>query len=127
MTIRIPVAWGELHDKITILEIKAVELDRPEALANVRRELADLIAERDRFAAPDGLASLVAELARVNRTLWTVEDDIRDCERRQDFGPAFIALARSVYRTNDKRAHLKRQITALYGEGLREEKSYTAY
>ncbi len=127
MTIRIPVAWGELHDKITILEIKAVELDRPEALANVRRELADLVAERNRFATPDGLAPLVAELARVNRTLWTVEDDIRDCERRQDFGPVFVALARSVYRTNDKRAALKREITALYGEGLREEKSYAAY
>ena len=127
MTIRIPVAWGELHDKITILEIKAVELDRPEALANVRRELADLIAERDRFAAPDGLAPLVAELARINRTLWTIEDDIRECERRQDFGAAFIALARAVYRTNDKRAALKRDITALYGDGLREEKSYAAY
>ena len=127
MTIRIPVAWGELHDKITILEIKAAELDRPEAVANVRRELAELKAERDRFAAPDGLSPLVAALARVNRTLWTVEDDIRECERRQDFGPAFIALARSVYRTNDKRAELKREISALYGEGLREEKSYAAY
>ncbi len=127
MTIQIPVPWGELHDKITILEIKVRELSDPARRANVMRELAALEAERDRFAAPDGLAPLVVRLSEINRTLWRVEDEIRDCERRQSFDASFIALARAVYQTNDQRAAVKRQITELYGGGLIEEKSYAAY
>jgi hypothetical protein len=63
----------------------------------------------------------------VNSVLWTIEDDIRECERRQDFGDQFIALARAVYRRNDERAALKREINVLMGSDLVEEKSYAAY
>ncbi|MDX2103963.1 MAG: hypothetical protein EAZ99_09390 [Alphaproteobacteria bacterium] len=127
MTISIPVPWGEVHDKITILEIKRDHLSDPAKRANVERELAVLTAARDQYARPDGLAPLVVRLATINAKLWQIEDDIRACERRGDFGPAFIDLARAVYRTNDQRAAVKRQITDLYGGGLVEEKSYAAY
>jgi hypothetical protein len=66
-------------------------------------------------------------LKAVNETLWRIEDDLRRCERAEDFGPAFVELARSVYQTNDRRAALKRQINALLGSEIVEEKGYCSY
>lgn len=128
MTIDIPVGAGELVDKITILEIKRARLGDPRQLANVAAELALLTAARDRWLAPSpDLTNLSADLQAVNLALWEIEDDIRDCERQQDFGPRFIELARSVYRRNDERARLKRQINELMRSSVIEEKSYRAY
>jgi hypothetical protein len=73
------------------------------------------------------LGSLVDELRAVNLRLWTIEDNIRACEERQEFGAGFVALARSVYLSNDRRSELKRDINALLGSKLREEKSYGPY
>jgi Family of unknown function (DUF6165) len=125
----VPIGPGELIDKITILEIKVAQLlASPEKLANVRVELAALAAARDAALPPSPeLAQLVAALKSVNATLWRVEDEIRDCERGGDFGPRFVALARSVYRTNDERAALKRRINDLLDADIVEEKSYAAY
>jgi hypothetical protein len=63
----------------------------------------------------------------VNESLWQIEDDIRAADARGDFGPAFVELARSVYRTNDRRAELKRRINALLGSAMRDEKQYCPY
>lgn len=128
MGVTIPVSWGELIDKITILEIKSERLSDPSKLANVRRELSLLAAIREREH-PDNAAlqALATELQAVNAELWVVEDDIRNCERTKDFGPEFIRLARAVYHTNDRRADLKRRIDVLLGSELVEEKSYAAY
>ncbi len=127
-SLRIEVAPGELLDRITILEIKAARISDPGKLRNVRREMDELRAVAER-GVPDspGLRALRRELKAVNETLWEVEDAIRLCERRQDFGPAFIRLARSVYEQNDRRAALKRQINELLQSRLVEEKSYTDY
>lgn len=128
MSVLVPVSWGEIIDKITILEIKGERLADPAKLANVNRELAELVAVRDReFPGHAGLAALGAELKAVNEGLWVIEDDIRDCERAKDFGPRFIELARAVYVTNDQRAAVKRRINDLLGSDLVEEKSYAAY
>ena len=128
MRLEVPIGPGELIDKLTILEIKAAQLSSAEKLANVRAELTALVAARDAAidASPD-LARLTEALKSVNATLWQVEDQIRDCERAGDFGPRFVALARSVYRTNDERAALKRQINNLLEADIVEEKSYAAY
>ena len=126
--ITVEVSAGELIDKITILEIKAGCFRDPEKLANVRRELEMLRTVRDQTIAPSGeLAEAGNQLAAVNRELWRIEDAIRLCEQEHDFGPRFVALARSVYRTNDCRCELKRRIDELAGSLLREEKSYTRY
>jgi hypothetical protein len=128
MAVMTPVSWGEVIDKITILEIKAKRLNDPAKLANVRKELAMLAAVREReFPGHRGLAALAGLLEGVNGKLWDIEDDIRECERRKDFGPRFVELARSVYFTNDERAQLKRQVNDLLGSELVEEKSYAAY
>ncbi|MBI2236862.1 MAG: hypothetical protein HYU60_07950 [Magnetospirillum sp.] len=128
MSVLVPVSWGEVIDKITILEIKAERLTDPAKLANVTKELAELAAVRDReFAGHAGLAQLSAELKAVNEALWVIEDDIRDCERARDFGARFVELARAVYVTNDQRSRVKRQINDLLGSALVEEKSYAPY
>lgn len=125
--IEVPVSWGELLDKLTILEIKVQRLVDPRAIANVVREH-DLLRERcgALLGRPD-LAPLIDELRRINRALWEIEDEIRDHEQRGEFGPSFIALARSVYRTNDRRAALKRALNVALESVLVEEKSYAAY
>jgi hypothetical protein len=122
----IPVSWGELIDKLTILEIKTERLPQAGARANAAHELALLAA----IAAPvmEGeCASLAAELKALNLALWEIEDRTRAHERDKDFGAGFVELARSVYRTNDARGALKRRINLLLGSELVEEKGYQPY
>ena len=126
--IRIEVAPGELIDKLTILEIKRERIQDPAKLANVEVERAALQSAYDAaIPASPALLALRAQLRGVNARLWDIEDEIRDCEREQDFGPRFVALARAVYRTNDQRSEIKREINLLLGSSLIEEKSYRAY
>ncbi|MBT5109004.1 MAG: hypothetical protein HOM25_10000 [Rhodospirillaceae bacterium] len=128
MTISVAVSWGELIDKITILEIKRENMTDPDQLANVGKEYELLTATRD-AALPDDadMENDAKALKLINETLWKIEDDIRDCERAQDFGETFIDLARSVYRINDRRAGIKRRINETLGSELVEEKSYRPY
>ena len=126
--ILVEIAPGELIDKITILLIKSERIDDPGKIKNVRVELQVLEEARDSaVAASPELDRLTAELKSVNEALWEIEDDIRDCERNKDFGPKFVELARSVYRSNDRRAAAKREINELLGSKLIEEKSYAEY
>jgi len=126
--ITIPVSPGEVVDRLTILEIKFQRMEDPAKLANVGRQLANL-AKAAKGAIPDSeeMRGLHAELKAVNEKLWVIEDDIRALERKGDFGDAFVALARAVYRTNDQRADLKRKINQALGSELTEEKSYAPY
>lgn len=122
------VAPGELIDKITILRIKNERISDAEKLKNVRIELDSLNATRaESVTESDELVRLDAALQSVNEALWEIEDDIRDCERDSDFGQKFIDLARAVYKTNDKRAALKKEINILLGSHIVEEKSYAEY
>jgi hypothetical protein len=125
--IEVPVSWGELVDKITILQIKSHRISDEAKLRNVRKELS-LLKDRLGANADDAEVSRLAKaLYDVNAALWDIEDDIRDCENAGDFGDKFVELARSVYITNDRRADLKREVNAALGSALVEEKSYQAY
>lgn len=127
-SIMVEIAPGELIDKITILEIKSERISDREKLRNVRTELATLVASRDQtIAVSKELTELTRQLRSANESLWQIEDEIRDCERTGDFGPKFVELARSVYKNNDRRAEIKRQINELLGSRLKEEKSYKPY
>ncbi len=124
----VPVSWGELLDKVAILEIKRVRLRAPAAAANAEHELAALAPALAALEpAPSGLAELRAALAAVNQRLWTIEDRIREQEAATNFGAEFVALARSVYHENDERGRIKWAINTLLGSVLVEEKQYTAY
>ena len=121
----VEIGAGELIDKITILEIKAERIGDPVKLANVRHELAVLEEARHAHMKPSAEAARLEEaLKTVNGQLWEIEDHIRDCEAAGDFGPRFVDLARSVYKTNDRRAALKKKINLLTGSSMVEEKSH---
>jgi hypothetical protein len=121
--ILVPVSVGELIDKITILEIKSERIKNPAQLANIERELAALRSAADALDR-SALAQPAVALKDINAQLWSVEDDIHECEARSDFGAQFVALARAVYRLNDERARLKRVINDISGSRYVEEKSY---
>ena len=126
----IPASVGELIDKITILEIKQKRIHDPAKQDNIARELTALmqVVQQQQLGYPaGGLADLGRELSAVNQQLWTIEDDIRECERQGDFGARFVELARAVYHRNDERAVIKRRINEQCGSELVEEKSYAAY
>jgi hypothetical protein len=127
-SIIIEISPGELIDRLTILEIKRERVRDPVKLANVQAEHAALQAAMERQVdRSDAVQTLHAELREVNLRLWDIEDEIRDCEHRKDFGASFVALARSVYLTNDRRSELKRAINVLLGSALVEEKAYPPY
>jgi hypothetical protein len=125
--IEVPVSWGELVDKITILQIKSERMTDEKKLVNVRKELALLKEKLGGNAENAEIIRLTSQLYAVNTELWDIEDEIRDCENAGNFGEKFVSLARAVYITNDKRSDVKREINIVLGSGLIEEKSYQAY
>jgi hypothetical protein len=120
-----PISIGELIDKITILEIKVERMSESQKLRNVTVEL-DMLRALITKAGLDTaeMAAYVRELKSINAALWDIEDEIREHEMRKDFGPRFIELARTVYKTNDLRARTKQRINVAFGSGIIEEKSY---
>jgi len=126
--ILVPVSFGELLDKIAILQIKSERMTDPAKLANVRNELSAL--EKTWMvhpAAGGDIVELRAQLKAVNERLWVIEDDIRSREKAQQFDEEFVRLARSVYFENDDRARIKRDINLALGSAYVEEKSYEDY
>jgi len=123
-----PMSIGELLDKITILEIKAVKISDEAKLKNINYEL-ELLSETwaDTQLNNGKIDELKAALKTVNQKLWHIEDQIRILEKHQQFDDEFIELARSVYFVNDDRANIKKEINTLTGSALVEEKSYESY
>lgn len=126
--IMVPVSPGELIDKITILRLKAERISDAAKLANVRHELA-LLTDLAAKAIPPSAAlrALEADLHAINANLWDIEDAIRAADAQGDFGAGFIALGQAVYRTNDRRAVVKKLINQLLGSAIIEEKSYHSH
>jgi len=126
--ILVPVSFGELLDKVAILEIKSERMTDAAKLANVRKELDALNATWAGHAASRvDIAALRAALKAVNERLWVIEDDIRIQEKQQRFDAEFIRLARAVYFENDERARIKKDINLALGSSYVEEKSYEDY
>lgn len=128
MTINVDLAYGELLDKVTILQIKSERITDENKLSNVNKEL-DLLNKLwklDKKSSVD-IDSEFAALKDINEKIWDIEDGIRDKERVKEFDQKFIELARSVYISNDKRAEIKRVINLKLGSDLIEEKSYADY
>ena len=123
-----PVSFGELLDKIAILQIKSERMSDEAKLANVRKELSALeMTWMSHTAAGHNIVELRAQLKAVNERLWTIEDGIRVKEKAQAFDDEFIQLARAVYFENDERARIKKEINLALGSSYVEEKSYQDY
>ena len=124
----VPISWGELFDKITILQIKLDKLTSKNALNNVGREFKQLQSILIKYF-PNSIEAkqLEEELKQINQQLWDIEDNIRDKERNRSFDDEFIQFARSVYIINDERSRIKRKINDIFGSEFVEEKSYSEY
>jgi len=125
LKIIIPISFGELIDKITILQIKKERIGANK-LAHVEKELGLLenILSKNNFNFKD---ILFMKLKDINTDLWEIEDAIRNKEIKKQFDEEFINLARSIYIKNDKRSIIKREINLKYNSELIEEKSYNNY
>ena len=118
MKIYIPVSIGELLDKISILNIKVSFVESE----SVTQELEDLKKIRDLLI--QGTLEYEIRLRVINEKLWKIEDRIREKEKLKEFDDEFIELARSVYKTNDERVLIKREINEVYNSPYQEVKSY---
>lgn len=128
MSILIEVSFGELIDKITILEIKAARIEDAGKLVNVKKELALLEKTLRSHVQFDARVEMLTETLRsINARLWDVEDELRKKERGKIFDETFIELARSVYFTNDQRSQVKRELNEILNSAVVEEKSYQPY
>jgi hypothetical protein len=131
---KIEVSNGEILDKYSILEIKLQKITEESKRENIIKEyteltpnITDIFANAGNSGNLTKLEELYEDLLNINKTLWNIEDLIRDCEREESFGADFIELARSVYYTNDDRSDVKKEINLLTGSFLVEEKSYEDY
>ena len=128
---KIEVSNGEIIDKYTILEIKLSKIKDANKLINIKHEYNTLTPDVEHIYSSCNdstqLEVLHKNLLEVNKKLWKIEDDIRECERANDFGQTFIDLARAVYYVNDDRSYVKKEINIFTGSDLVEEKSYEEY
>ena len=126
--IKVEISYGELFDKISILEIKKSKLNNPEEIEKVKYELNLLLQElRNSKINSSTISSLTKNLKEINLKLWNIEDEIREKERDKKFDDEFIRLARDVYITNDKRAKIKNEINHRLNSKVFEIKSYKNY
>jgi|TARA_R110000765_G_scaffold228991_4_gene332599 hypothetical protein len=131
--IDIPVSFGELVDKLTILELKGNYIKDKSKSVNIKHELQLLKKLYKEYYNTGDLPiknhiyNLKGKLYEINSDIWKLEDNIRNKEKLQEFDDDFIFYARNIYKVNDKRAHLKRQINELVKSEIVEEKSYQEY
>ena len=126
--IRVDISYGELFDKISILEIKKSKLNNPQEIVKVKYELNLLLQELNNSKLNSSIiSSLTQDLKEVNLKLWNIEDEIREKERNKKFDEEFIKLARNVYITNDTRAKIKNEINKKLNSKVFEIKSYEKY
>jgi len=124
---KIEVSNGELFDKLTILEIKLSKISDKAKLENLMKEWEYINSQAIAYYQIYGnkLTSIVDKLDDLNNELWWVEDQIRLCEKQKVFDIEFVELARSVYKLNDERHDLKKEIDKLTNSKFSEEKSYS--
>ena len=127
MLINTPISLGELVDKISILIIKQKNITDETKLDHVKKELNFLQKTLINYIQQEEINNYLENLININSKLWSIEDDIRECERKKLFDQTFIDLARGVYFTNDERAKVKNDINETFGSELVEVKSYEEY
>jgi hypothetical protein len=121
------ISVGELLDKISILEIKLKNISNKDKLNHIKKEYKILIKIKKRFKLQRIISTYYKELKKINITLWNIENKIRKHEELKKFNKDFIALARKVYFTNDKRSKIKLMINKITKSNIFEMKSYSEY
>ena len=132
-TILVEISYGELLDKISILEIKKERINDSAKLKFINDDLNLLkiqmhkVTKSKNFKGDEKLKKLFLSLKEINAKLWVVEDDKRICEKNSDFGEKFIKLSRNVHFFNDERSKIKLEINNLTDSKIKEVKQYTSY
>ena len=122
------ISVGELLDKISILEIKLDKIKNEESRKEINQEyqmLKEL--QKSKIDMTNEIEALFKDIKNVNLKLWDIEDKLRICEKKKDFGQSFIKLARNVYINNDKRSKIKLEINKMSGSTIKEIKQYADY
>jgi hypothetical protein len=117
----IPISFGELYDKYSILQIKKEKIKDPTKLIYINKEINYLQPFIDKYVIPEELKN---NIMYINKELWEIEDNIREKENLKEFDNEFITLARAVYITNDKRSIIKNNINVFLDSDIKEIKSY---
>jgi hypothetical protein len=123
---KVEISTGELIDKISILEIKLLNIKDPSKIINVYKELQVLNTYFQELLDEYGskIKDLYIKVSNVNKTLWDIEENIRKKESLKEFNEEFVELARQLYLVNDQRTNLKKEINLLTKSEFVEEKSY---
>ena len=122
------ISAGELLDKISILEIKLRKIKDKSTQEEIKKEYNILIKiQNSSIKLTDKIEDLFNEIKKVNLNLWEIEDKLRICEKKKDFGKDFIELARGVYLNNDKRSKIKSEMNKILGSNIKEVKQYVKY
>lgn len=124
MNILVPISLGELIDKITILEIKSTKINDNNKLKNINSELDKLKKVYSDHITHKDIDYFYKDLYNVNLELWALEDQIRECDIKNQFDEKFISIAKQIYKTNDQRSVIKKQINLNFNSDIVEEKSY---
>ena len=121
----VPVSFGELIDKIVILQIKSQRAPSLAMASNAQYELKVLKDTLARVEVSTPRASrLRTELEIINETLWELEDKIRASERSGASDAVIADLAREIIAANDRRAVMKKQLDQCVGCAVISEKVY---
>ena len=122
------ISAGELLDKISILEIKLKKIEDKKSHEEINKEYRILKeAQSLNVEITEKVKNLFNELKKINQNLWEIEDKLRICEKKKDFGKDFIELARGVYFNNDKRSKIKSEMNKILGSNIKEVKQYVKY
>ena len=122
------ISAGEFFDKLSILEIKLNKIKDLVLLNEVKKEYEILNeTKNNNINFSKEIEILYKYLKETNEKLWTIEDEIRLCEKNSDFKDKFIQLSRGVYFANDKRSKTKSEINKILGSNIKEVKQYSQY
>jgi hypothetical protein len=128
ISLLIPVAIGDLADRITILLIKREHIQNKGKHDHIFTEYTILHETLKQVVTPSAeFEKLFNDLFNANQQLWDIQDQLRAKKQANTFDDEFINLARSVYYVNDRRCAIKKEINMLFGSKLIEEKCYTNY
>lgn len=127
INMKVELSNGEILDKLSILMIKMIKITDNIKHQNISKEYLYLLQLCNQLLSNDEVQKLFIDLKKINSILWDIEDAIRHKEKNQQFDDEFVELARSVYKTNDQRANIKRQINTITESIFVEEKSYEEY
>ena len=121
----IEVSIGELIDRITILEIKAIKFTSKDKIENAQIELKLLLTKfKQEVQQDEDILKLMCELKEINLKLWDLENHIRVLEEQHKFDSNFIETARCIYKTNDRRTEIKKMICRKTNSRIVDEKEY---